>query len=127
MSLVLRHLVAVAIAVSLSGAAKAQVTTTSADKTIQAIRNSAGFKAASANFDREYERIVAETILLTEIPAPPFKESAKAEAYMAMLKAAGLSDVEMDVEGNVMGLRRGTGLAGAQLVVMAAHLDTVFP
>ena len=46
---------------------------------------------------------------------------------MAMLKEAGLSDVEMDAEGNVMGLRRGTGPVGAPLVVMAAHLDTVFP
>jgi acetylornithine deacetylase/succinyl-diaminopimelate desuccinylase-like protein len=46
---------------------------------------------------------------------------------MAMLKTAGLSDVEMDAEGNVMGLRRGSGPAGAPLVVMAAHLDTVFP
>lgn len=127
MTLVFRHVVAVAIALSLSGAAMAQVKPSQADKTIQTIRNSAGFKAATANLDREYDRIVAETILLTEIPAPPFKETAKAQAYMAMLKTAGLSDVEMDAEGNVMGLRRGSGPAGAPLVVMAAHLDTVFP
>jgi di/tripeptidase len=44
-----------------------------------------------------------------------------------MLKAHGLTDVEMDAEGNVMGLRRGTGPAGGPLVVLAAHLDTVFP
>ncbi|WP_397422426.1 M20/M25/M40 family metallo-hydrolase, partial [Phenylobacterium sp.] len=105
----------------------AQVKPSPADKTIQTIRKSTGFKAATANLDREYDRIVAETILLTEIPAPPFKETAKAQAYMAMLKTAGLSDVEMDAEGNVMGLRRGNGPAGAPLVVMAAHLDTVFP
>lgn len=118
---------AVAIALSLTSVASAQVKPTPADKTIQAIRNSAGFKAATAHLDREYDRIVEETIRLTEIPAPPFMEAAKAQAYMAMLKAAGLSDVEMDAEGNVMGLRRGTGPAGAPLVVMAAHLDTVFP
>ncbi|WP_397400261.1 M20/M25/M40 family metallo-hydrolase [Phenylobacterium sp.] len=127
MSLAFRHVVAVATALSLSGAAMAQVKPSQADKTIQTIRNSAGFKVATANLDREYDRIVAETILLTEIPAPPFKETAKAQAYMAMLKTAGLSDVEMDAEGNVMGLRRGSGPAGAPLVVMAAHLDTVFP
>jgi di/tripeptidase len=46
---------------------------------------------------------------------------------MAMLKAHGLSDVEMDAEGNVMGLRRGTGKPGGPVVVIAAHLDTVFP
>ncbi|MCR5874929.1 M20/M25/M40 family metallo-hydrolase [Phenylobacterium sp. J426] len=46
---------------------------------------------------------------------------------MEMLKAHGLSDVEMDAEGNVMGLRRGTDPAGGKVVVIAAHLDTVFP
>ena len=127
MSQVGRQIPVVAAALLLSGTAMAQVKPSTADKTIQTIRNSAGFKAATANLDREYDRIVEETIRLTEIPAPPFKETAKAEAYMAMLKEAGLSDVEMDAEGNVMGLRRGTGPVGAPLVVMAAHLDTVFP
>ncbi len=94
---------------------------------IEAIVASAPFKAAVAVLDRDHERTVADTIALTEIPAPPFKERARAEAYMAMLKAHGLSDVEMDAEGNVMGLRRGTGPAGQPLVVLAAHLDTVFP
>jgi tripeptide aminopeptidase len=98
-----------------------------ADKSLAQIRGSAGFKAAMATLEREHDRIVAETITLTEIPAPPFKEQKRAEAYMAMLKAAGLSDVEMDAEGNVMGLRRGTGKPGGPIVVIAAHLDTVFP
>lgn len=100
---------------------------TAADKTVAAVRATPGFKAALANLDAGHDRIVAETIRLTEIPAPPFKEEARAKAYMAMLKEAGLADVEMDAEGNVMGLRRGTGPAGAPLVVLAAHLDTVFP
>jgi acetylornithine deacetylase/succinyl-diaminopimelate desuccinylase-like protein len=42
-----------------------------------------------------------------------------------MLKAHGLIDVEIDAEGNAMGLRKGTG--GGGLVVVSAHLDTVFP
>ena len=44
-----------------------------------------------------------------------------------MLRQHGLSDVEMDAEGNVMGIRRGTGPAGGDLLVVNAHLDTVFP
>lgn len=88
---------------------------------------SAAFKAAVAQLDRDFDRIVADTVALTEIPAPPFAEKARAEAYMAMLKAAGLAEVEMDAEGNVMGLRRGTGPAGGPVVAVAAHLDTVFP
>lgn len=103
------------------------VTPAQADKTITKIRASAGFKAAQAKLDGDHERIVADTITLTEIPAPPFKEEKRARAYMEMLKAHGLEDVEMDAEGNVMGLRRGTGKPGGPLVVIAAHLDTVFP
>jgi tripeptide aminopeptidase len=45
-----------------------------------------------------------------------------------MLKAHGLSNVEMDAEGNVMGVRAGTVTKGkGPFVVIAAHLDTVFP
>ncbi|ACG77353.1 peptidase [Phenylobacterium zucineum HLK1] len=80
-----------------------------------------------ATLDAQHERIIADTITLTEIEAPPFKEEKRARAYMEMLKAHGLTDVEMDAEGNVMGLRRGTGPAGGKVVVIAAHLDTVFP
>jgi tripeptide aminopeptidase len=105
----------------------AVVTPAQADKSIAKIRGSAGFKAAMVALEQDHERIVAETITLTEIPAPPFKEQKRAEAYMALLKTYGLSNVEMDAEGNVMGLRRGTGKEGGPIVVIAAHLDTVFP
>jgi tripeptide aminopeptidase len=98
-----------------------------AERNVQAIVRSPAFKAAVATLDREHDRMVADIVTLTEIPAPPFKEAAKGKAFLAMLKAHGLSDVEMDAEGNVMGLRRGTGPAGGPLVVLAAHLDTVFP
>ena len=107
--------------------ALALVTAAQADRSIAKIRGSAGFKTAMATLEQQHERIVADTITLTEIPAPPFKEEKRARAYMEMLKAHGLSDVEMDAEGNVMGLRRGTGKPGGPIVVIAAHLDTVFP
>jgi len=98
-----------------------------AEVNVQAIVRSPAFKAAVATLDREHDRMVGDIVALTEIPAPPFKEAARGKAYLAMLKAHGLSEVEMDGAGNVMGLRRGTGPAGAPLVVLAAHLDTVFP
>ena len=122
-----RYVLAAALSFTLASGAAAQTRSTTADKAISRIRDSAGFQAALAALDRDHDRIIADTITLTEIPAPPFKEQKRAEAYMAMLKAHGLSDVEMDAEGNVMGVRRGTGPAGAPLVVIAAHLDTVFP
>lgn len=98
-----------------------------ADKAVAAVRAGAGFKGAMAALEKDQDRITAETIELTEIPAPPFKEKARGDAILAKFKALGLQDVEMDPEGNVMGLRRGTGPAGAPLVVLAAHQDTVFP
>ena len=97
------------------------------DAAVQKIVASPAFKTAVATLDREHDRTVADIVTLTEIAAPPFKEAAKGKAFMAMLKAEGLSDVEMDPEGNVMGLRRGTGPAGGPVVVLAAHQDTVFP
>lgn len=85
----------------------------------------AGFRQALGHIDADYERFVEELITLTEIPAPPFKEERKAAAYLEMMREAGLEDVESDEIGNVCGLIRGTGNAG--YLVVAAHLDTVFP
>lgn len=86
---------------------------------------SPAFKAAVKTLDQQHERTVADIVTLTEIPAPPFKEKVRGEAYKAMLEAHGLTDVEIDPEGNVMGVRKGT--QRGPLVVMSAHLDTVFP
>ena len=122
-----RLVLAAALSLTLASDGVAQPKPGAAEKTVAAIRASAGFKTAMATLDAQHDQIVAETIELTEIPAPPFKEKVRAEAYMAKLKALGLSDVEMDSEGNVMGLRRGSGPAGGPVVVLAAHLDTVFP
>lgn len=89
------------------------------------IVGSPAFKTAVATLDREHERTVADIVTLTEIPAPPFKEEARGKAYRAMLAAHGLTEVEIDAEGNVMALRKGT--EGGPVVVVSAHLDTVFP
>lgn len=83
------------------------------------------FQQAQATLAKDYDRIVQDVITLTEIPAPPFKEEKRARAYMEMLRAHGLTDVEMDAEGNVMGVRKGT--SGGPLLLVTAHLDTVFP
>ena len=72
----------------------------------------------------DHERTLADLKLLTEIPAPPFKEKARAEAFLARARALGL-DARIDAEGNVIGIRKGAG-NGPKLLV-SAHLDTVFP
>jgi acetylornithine deacetylase/succinyl-diaminopimelate desuccinylase-like protein len=96
-----------------------------ADTTIKQIVSSAGFKTATSFIESDYDRFVRELITLTEIPAPSFKEQKRGMAYMEMLRGLGLGDVEMDKEGNVMGVRKGTG--NGPMLAVAAHLDTVFP
>ena len=99
-----------------------------ADALVSGIISSANFKSATTFFEGDHDRFVRELITLTEIPAPPFKEKARATAYLEMLRGLGLSDAEMDAEGNVMGIRRGTGNAADRSVLaVLAHLDTVFP
>ena len=61
---------------------------------------------------------------LTGIPAPPFQEAARAAAVKPLLAEAGLS-VEIDKTGNVIGELRGAN--EKEIIVVAAHLDTVFP
>ncbi|WP_249871706.1 M20/M25/M40 family metallo-hydrolase [Oceanobacillus saliphilus] len=73
----------------------------------------------------DHEKTVADQITITEIPAPPFKESTRAEYYRQRLIDLDLEDVQMDAEGNVFGIIPGTG-TGPKLFV-SAHLDTVFP
>jgi len=83
------------------------------------------FQAAQEFIAKDHDRFVRETIQITEIEAPPFKEAKRAKAFVEMLRQSGLSDVDIDAEGNVIGLRRGTG--PGPLIAIAAHLDTVFP
>jgi acetylornithine deacetylase/succinyl-diaminopimelate desuccinylase-like protein len=85
----------------------------------------AAIKRALNYIEENDAATVAETILLTEIEAPPFKEMVRAEKYAEMWRAAGLDSVWIDQEGNVLALRKGTG--GERTVALDAHLDTVFP
>jgi acetylornithine deacetylase/succinyl-diaminopimelate desuccinylase-like protein len=70
-------------------------------------------------------RTIDEQVRLCEIPAPPFKEAARAEAYRKAFEAEGLENVRIDAVGNVIGER--PGAAARPNVVLSAHLDTVFP
>src|SRR3989442_2883887 len=61
---------------------------------------------------------------ITEIPAPPFQEAQRAAVVKELLGDAGLA-VQIDKTGNVIGELRGVN--EKEIVVIAAHLDTVFP
>ena len=70
-------------------------------------------------------RAMADLVALTEIPAPSFKEEARGARFFQMLLDLGVDSAWIDTEGNVLGLRRGTG--SDEVIAVAGHLDTVFP
>ena len=75
--------------------------------------------------DERDARVMADLLELTEIPAPPFMEEVRGARFMEMLIDLGVDSAWTDVEGNVIGLRRGTG--SEEVVAVTGHLDTVFP
>ena len=81
-------------------------------------------RVAMAHIVAEEARHREELIELTEIPAPPFKEDARARRFAELMRDAGLSDVRIDEVGNAIGRRPGRG---DRVVAYSAHLDTVFP
>jgi acetylornithine deacetylase/succinyl-diaminopimelate desuccinylase-like protein len=82
-------------------------------------------KEALAYLERTEPQTIEEQIALCQIPAPPFKEAARAEDFRRRLVAQGLRNVRIDSEGNVIGERPGE--PGGPTVVVSGHLDTVFP
>ena len=93
--------------------------------TVRRIMEAPAFRHAVATLAAEHDRTVQDIITLTETEAPSFAEDTRARAWLEMARAHGLSDLEIDAEGNVTGIRRGIG--NGRLVCVAAHLDTVFP
>ena len=61
----------------------------------------------------------AEQKHITEIPAPPFKESVRGSYLLQRFRELGLKDAAIDAEGNVIGLRRGSGSGRPKLVISA--------
>jgi tripeptide aminopeptidase len=74
---------------------------------------------------QDNEQTTKDQIEVTEVEAPPFKEEIRASFFKEKLAAFGLEDLKTDDEGNVYGIRKGSG--SGPTVVIAAHLDTVFP
>ncbi len=73
----------------------------------------------------QHDKIKAEQIRICQIPAPPFSEHERASYFQRRFTELGLTDVGIDQEGNCLGLRKGR--SESPLLVISAHLDTVFP
>lgn len=75
-------------------------------------------------FETHTDAITEEHIRICSIPASPFGERERAEYLSRKFSELGLSEVEIDEEGNCIGLLRGA--SSSPLIVVSAHLDTVF-
>ena len=67
---------------------------------------------------------------LVAIPAPPFGEEARSKWLVARFTEIGLANIRMDAVCNVIGVIPATHLptdSTGPVVVLSAHLDTVFP
>jgi tripeptide aminopeptidase len=86
--------------------------------------DNAEVRSALGWFSRNLTWINDQQARLTEIPAPPFQEAQRAAAVKVLLSSSGLN-VQIDKTGNVIGELPGT--TDKEIVLLAAHLDTVFP
>jgi tripeptide aminopeptidase len=81
---------------------------------------------------------------MVRIPAPPFGEAARAAWFLERFDQLGLTNVHLDKEGNALAelaqtetppqtvanlssVKSAAGLASTPVVLLSAHLDTVFP
>jgi acetylornithine deacetylase/succinyl-diaminopimelate desuccinylase-like protein len=79
---------------------------------------------ALAYFDANLEHITEEHIKISSVPASPFDERQRAEYLREKFVKLGLEEVTIDPEGNCLGLFSGN--SSSPLLVVSAHLDTVF-
>jgi tripeptide aminopeptidase len=84
----------------------------------------AELRTALSWFSQNLAWINDQQVRITEIPAPPFQEAARASAVRTLLAQSGLN-VQIDKTGNVIGELPGAN--EKEIVMLTAHLDTVFP
>ena len=88
------------------------------------LADTAELRSALSWFSKNLAWINDQQIRITEIPAPPFQEAARASVVKALLAESGLN-VQIDKTGNVIGELPGAN--DREIVMLTAHLDTVFP
>jgi tripeptide aminopeptidase len=81
--------------------------------------------AAVAAVKSSEAETIADQIRFCEIPAPSFKEEARGRELQRVFQQIGLANVRVDNVGNVLGDY--AGASARPRLVVAAHLDTVFP
>lgn len=94
------------------------------DQSIARLAQDPGCARALLWIDRNATWVTAQQVRLTETPSPEFGEQRRAEVLQTMFAEAGLK-ARIDETGNVVAER--LGLHADRVVLLAAHLDTVFP
>jgi acetylornithine deacetylase/succinyl-diaminopimelate desuccinylase-like protein len=106
------------------------LSTTSAFSRVTALAAQRPVHAAFAWLHGNPKTIMEWQMELVEIPAPAFGEEARAQWLKKRFIAMGLSGVEIDAAGNVIGILPATKLppeSTGPVVLLSAHIDTVFP
>lgn len=106
----------------------AAVSTVSVGATAQSLAipsNHPKVAAALAGIRADNAWTLDQQASICEIAAPPFKEAMRAAEYKRRFETLGFKDVRIDTEGNVIATRPGKGKGPT--VMIAGHLDTVFP
>src|SRR5215203_2077818 len=114
----------IALAALAPGDAAAQRTDRPAD--VARIARDKGVRKALDTLKTSNAWTLDQQVSICEIPAPPFKERARGEELRRRFAQLGLAGVRIDSVGNVIGERAGRVQDGPT-VVIAGHLDTVFP
>jgi tripeptide aminopeptidase len=101
----------------------ATLSTRTADDSIEKLAESSSVSRALTWIEKNSDWITEQQIKITEIPAPEFDEARRGEYVKQLFEANGL-EAHADKLGNVIGERAGTD--PNSVVLLAAHLDTVF-
>ena len=97
---------------------------TSPALTVCHLLSSPEVKRAFRFFETDADAITEEHIRICSIPASPFGEQDRARYLSEKFANLGLTEVDIDEEGNCLALIEGT--SRSPLFVVSAHLDTVF-
>ncbi|MDQ3255442.1 MAG: M20/M25/M40 family metallo-hydrolase [Acidobacteriota bacterium] len=95
------------------------------DRTMHQLLADIRVRRAFRFFEEHADDITEEHAAICAIPAPPFGEAARAAYLVEKFRQHQLTEAYTDAEGNCVALRRGRD--AGPLLVVSAHLDTVFP
>jgi tripeptide aminopeptidase len=118
-------LLAAAPAPLLAQAKPAAVKPTPLEASVDRLAKHPAVTAAFAALQTENAWTLDQQASICQIPAPPFKEQARAAEYAKRFRELGVQNVRIDKEGNVIGEVRGA--RPGPTLMLAGHLDTVFP